>query len=294
MHTFRTGRRGDVPVSKRLLRVVACFALVLTLRPQPAAAAGGNPAPPAPPTTYRIPSGALTVTNSSGLIKALQGTTPRDIVLKSGNYSNSTFFNNVYGHRIYSATLGGAVLRAGLAIGGNSGTGNGLVQGVTFDVTEPARTLQNSIVHVWGTGTGTRILDSTFSGHSSVGAGIMVRQPEGAVIQRVRVRDFTDYGVLVDANVQGLVVVTPSLLEDIDVANVSRAVPRSSNGTAEACVWVGNTVTLRRALLRSCAWEGLWTGTGTSTARTSACTSSITRPGRRSSACASARTPGEA
>src|SRR5207249_2254396 len=85
--------------------------------------------------------------------------------------------------------------------------------------------------------------------------------PEGVVVQRVVVRDFIDWGVLVDANIPNLVVAAPPLLEDLNVANVSRAVPYSSNGTSEACVWLGNTGIVRRALLRNCAWEAVWTGT---------------------------------
>src|SRR5437870_5200029 len=164
-------------------------------------------------------------------------------------------------HTIYTATLGGAVFNAGLIMGGNSGPGGGLVQGVAFDVNDPSKAFLNSIVHVWGTGQGTRILDSTFNGNNAIGHAILARQPEGLVVRRVRVRNFTVNGITVDANVQNLAVATPALLEDLDVANVSFAVPKSSNRTAEACVWLGNSGTVRRALIRNCAWTGLWTGT---------------------------------
>src|SRR5207247_6023965 len=72
--------------------------------------------------------------------------------LSSGVYDNAAPFENPYGHRIYSATLGGAVFKAGLIIGGNSSPGGGLVQGVAFDVNDPSKAFLNSIVHVWGTG----------------------------------------------------------------------------------------------------------------------------------------------
>src|SRR5207244_4870976 len=110
-------------------------------------------------------------------------------------------------------------------------------------------------------GRGTRIMDVTFNGNNIAGQAILARQPEGLIVQRVRVRNFRYNGITVDANVQGMVMTTPVLLEDLDVANVSFAIPKSSNGTAEACVWIGNTATVRRLLLRNCAWEGLWTGT---------------------------------
>lgn len=223
--------------------------------------AGGSAILPQLPSPYALPGGALNVSTVAELVAALQLATPRDIVLAAGVYDSVTPFVNVNGHRIYSATLGAAALRAGLVMGGNFGPGKGLVQGVGFDVSDPSRTLLNSVIHVWGSGAGSRILDSTFNGHKVIGVAILARQPEGVVVQRVRVRDFTDAGVLVDANDPARKVVTPALLEDLDVAGISRAVPRSSNGTAEACVWLGNTGILRRALLRSCAWMGLWTGT---------------------------------
>lgn len=238
-------------------------AVLPTSTPTPSAtnpAAGGIAALPRAPSAYAIPPGAVSVSNSAGLLAALAATTPRDIVLASGVYDHAGAFDNANGHRLYSATLGGAVLRAGLSMGG-SGPGNGLVQGVTFDVSDPSKTLLNGIVNIWGTGRGARILDSTFYGHNAIGTAILVRQPEGLVVQRVKVRDFTWDGILVDANVYGLTVTTPALLEDLDIANVSQPVPKSADGRAEACLWIGNTSTVRRALLRNCAWMGLWTGT---------------------------------
>jgi hypothetical protein len=220
-----------------------------------------DPAPPRVPASYSVPAGAISVSDSVGLLSALATTTPQDIVLASGVYDNATAFENQYGHHIYSATLGGAVFNAGLIIGSNSDPGGALLQGVAFDVSDPSKTFQNSIVHVWGTGRGTRISDSTFNGNNAVGHAILARQPDGLVIQRVRARNLTVNGITVDANDQNLTVATPALLEDLDIANVSFAVPKSSNGTAEACVWLGNSGTVRRALIRNCAWTGVWTGT---------------------------------
>ena len=55
----------------------------------------------------------------------------------------------------------------------------------------------------------------------------------------------------------------PFRIQDADVAHVGRADPGSSNGRAEACAWIGNTGSVRRMRVRSCAWTGLWTGTAT-------------------------------
>ena len=96
-----------------------------------------------------------------------------------------------------------------------------------------------------------------------ISSGIMARQVEGVVIRRVVARDFRDWGVIVDPDQPSYTPVTPPLLEDVDSANVTWPTPRASNGTAEACVWVGVKAVVRRLKARNCAWEGLWVGTGT-------------------------------
>ena len=265
MHSTVT---GATTVMTQPISVAATATPTPTLAPTPTPAPTTTPtsgrvaAPAQPPAAYTVPAGAITVTTSAGLISALANGTPQNIVLASGVYDNAAPFTNAAGHHLYSATLGGAVLNAGIVMGGNSGPGGGSVQGLAFNVSDPSKILLNSIIHVWGSGgRGTHIMDTTFNGNNSVGQSILARQPEGLVVQRVRVRNFRYNGLTVDANVQNMVMTTPVLLEDVDVANVSFAVPKSSNGTAEACVWIGNTATVRRLLLRNCAWEGLWTGT---------------------------------
>ncbi len=198
--------------------------------------------------------------DAAGLTAALESATARDIVLANGVYDSLGPFTNARGHRLYAATPGGAVLRAGIVLGANGGQGNGLLQGIAFDVTDTTKTLQNSVVHVWGSGAGTRILDATFNGNRVVGSAIVARQVEGLVVQRVRIRDFGDFGILVDANSPGLIPAIAPLLEDVDVAGVGRAPQAAASGRAEACLRFGNTVTVRRAQVRSCAWAGIWTG----------------------------------
>ena len=183
-------------------------------------------------------------------------------MLKNGSYDSVEPFYNSGGNRLWAQTLGGAVLHAGISMGGQWGPGGGLVRGITFDVTSPARTLENSIIHVWGTGKNSKIQDVTMDGHKAIGAGIMVREPEGAVIQRVVTTNFIDFGIIIDNQDQTATFTNRPLLEDADSAHVSRAVPKSSNGTSEACVWIGNTATVRRIRTSDCAWEGLWAGTG--------------------------------
>jgi hypothetical protein len=217
--------------------------------------------PPAPPLRYALPKGAIWVSNEAQLRRALARNRSRDIVLRNGFYGGSSYYSNPGGDRLYAQSLGKAVLGAGIAMGGTWGPGGGLVRGLAFDVDDSSKTLQDSVIHVWGTGAGTRILDVTLEGHGVVGAGIKARQVEGLIIRRVVARHFSSWGVIVDENVQDAQVSRPPVVTDIDAAYVSRAIPKSSNGTSEACVWIGNTAIVRRVRAHDCAWEGLWAGT---------------------------------
>ena len=227
--------------------------------PPPPSSSQITPAPVTPPSSYAIPASAVTVSDSAQLKQAL-ASAAKDIVIADGVYDSTSPFVNVNGQRIYAQHLGGAVFKAGFVMGGNWGPGHGVLQGLTFDVSDPSKVLEGSIVHVWGTGAGSQVLDTTFDGHGVISSGLLARQVEGLIVRRVVAHNFRDSGVAVDANVASYTPATPPVLEDIDSANVTWPVARASNGTAEACVWVGVTAVVRRIKARNCAWEGLWVG----------------------------------
>jgi hypothetical protein len=52
----------------------------------------------------------------------------------------------------------------------------------------------------------------------------------------------------------------PVHLHDLDVSGVHANPPRSSNGTAEAGLWVGNNAIIERCKVHDCAWMGMWVG----------------------------------
>lgn len=221
---------------------------------------------PAPPRQYKLPLGAIRVSSAAQLRGALSKYTSRDIILRDGVYDGAEPFYNSRGDRLYSQTLGGAVFRVGLSLGGNSGPGGALVRGIAFDVPDDSRTLEHSIIHVWGTGLNSQILDVALEGHGAVGAGIYARQVEGLVIRRVTAYHFRSYGVIVDTNKPDDRIGRPPLVTDVNAAYVGWSPTRSSNGTAEACLWIGNTAVVRRIRAHDCAWEGLWVGTAASNA----------------------------
>jgi len=257
-----------------LITFAAACGLVLLLDREadnaesPAASRRAPPVHPAPPAQYRVPRGALRVSTSRQLHAALARTRRTTIVLAAGAYGSRRPFLNPHGHAIYAARRGRAVLHAGLSLGGNTGRPGAVVRGVVVDVADARRTVDGAAIAVWGTGRDVRILDSTLRGNGVTRAGISAQQPEGLEIRRVVVRRFTDFGMYVDANdlARGPLA-SPFRIRDADVAHVGRRDPGSSNGRAEACIWIGNTGSVRAARLRSCAWTGLWTGTATDGAR---------------------------
>ena len=257
-----------------LITCAAACGLVLLLdrddeqAESPAAGRIAPPVRPAQPARYRVPRGAVRVSTSRQLHAALARTARTAIVLAAGAYESRRPFLNPHGHRLYAARRGRAVLRAGLSLGGNAGRPGAVVRGVVVDVDDARRTVGGAAIAVWGTGRNVRILDTTLRGNGVARAGISAQQPEGLEVRRVVVRRFTDFGIYVDANdLERGQLSSPFLIHNADVAHVGRPDPGSSNGRAEACIWIGNTGSVRRARLRSCAWTGLWTGTSTDEAR---------------------------
>lgn len=232
-----------------------------TPSPAPAPVSPSAVQPAASPSGYSVPAGARSIATSDELRAAMANGSQEDLVLGDGVYDAATWFANPDGDRVYARTLGGATLRAGISMGANFGNPGGLLRGLRFDVSDPSRVLLDSIVHVWGVARNVQLLDLTLDGHASIGTGIMVRQADGVVLQRIVARRFTSYGVLVDANVRNLSLAQQARVEDVTVSDVARPTPRSSDGTAEACVWIGVPSQVRRLHLRSCAWEALWVGT---------------------------------
>jgi hypothetical protein len=244
--------------------LVALIALNGDRAESPAAMRPLDPVKPAVPARYRVPRGAIRVSTSRELHAALARARRTTIVLAAGTYRSRRPFLNPHGHHIYATRRGRAVLRAGLSLGGNAGRGGALVRGLVVDVADPQRTVDGAAVAVWGEGRNVRVLDTVLRGNGALAAGILAHQPEGLVIKRIVVRRFTDFGILVDANdLDRGELADPFRIRDADVAHVGRPDPGSSNGRAEACVWIGNTGSLRSVRVRSCAWSGLWTGTAT-------------------------------
>jgi hypothetical protein len=205
----------------------------------------------------------MDVSSSEQLAAALEDGRSEAIVLKPGIYDNPRPFADREGDRLYASRLGGAILRAGFVLGTNTGPPGALIQGLTFDVSDPAKTLGGAIVHVWGSGTHSSVLDTRLLGGGVADTGLLVRQPQGFVGRRIVANGFRSYGVVVDPNRPGYRTSAPFSLTDVTVSHVRRPVRGSSNGRAEACLWIGSPGTVKRASVRWCGITGVWTGTAT-------------------------------
>ncbi|HYN38812.1 MAG TPA: hypothetical protein VES39_06155, partial [Rhodospirillales bacterium] len=209
------GNEERRPMKYRLAILCALF---------PASVHAAPVAPPAPPSAYSVPAGAVVVSTGSQLAAELAKTTPRDIVLRDGTYTAASFFSSACGHRIYAQNLGRAVLTSGLSIG-SDGCGEGaIVRGLSFAITDPKKAVvswtpvsanDTSVIETWGGARRARLLDISIAGNRVVGAGITARQPEGLRIERVVARGFRSYGIYVDADQFGLTVATPAVLQDL-------------------------------------------------------------------------------
>lgn len=230
----------------------------------PAPPPQNGPAPPASPSSYALPPGATVVSTSSQLASALAAGTA-DIVLADGTYASSEPFTDAAGSRLYAQHLGKAVLTAGLVVGGNAGSGGAVVQGLAFDVASSSLTLQGGEVTTWGAGGASlHVLDCAFQGNKVVPMGLYAYNPSGLVAQRLTFANFTDEAVRASDNATtsyGGSTATIASISDVSVDGVTRSTPGSSNGTAEAGLWIGEPVVggVHRIKIRNVSWSGIET-----------------------------------
>jgi hypothetical protein len=262
-------------MSLGIVTVVACLALLAAAetgcaaKPDRTAVARTRSvelAPPAArlptrPRAYAVPRGARSVTSSHELVAALADGRREAIVLAPGTYDAPKPFADREGDRLYAARLGAAVLRAGVVLGANGGPPGASIRGLSFDVSDPAKTLDGAIVHVWGSASHASVIDTRLLGNGRLETGLLVRQARGFVGRRIVARGFRSYGVVVDPNDVGYRTRSPFALSDLTISQVRRPVRGSSDGRAEACLWLGSPGTVERVALSRCGITGIWTGT---------------------------------
>jgi len=187
--------------------------------------------------------------------------------LADGVYEHAEHLTFGVPHRLWAEHLNKTVMTFGLAVGGNTGKGGTQIHGLRFEIDDPARAYQGACIYVWGTGTDCRIADCSFDGRNRLDSAVMARTVDGLNVERAVIRNFLSWGIYACDYPARKDPVTPVVIEDIDVSGISQPKPKSSDGTAEAGIWLGNTGRVSRVKIRNCAWMSLWTG--------SACNDSI-------------------
>lgn len=229
-----------------------------------------TPAAPLPPeTNYLFVDNGVRVSNAQELQAALTASTsPTAISLLPGIYDAPQAFINANAIPLVSTTPQKAVFTAGIRVGGNGSppAGGSRLQGLAFNVTDPAKAVQDggavSVINDWGNeGANLSILDCVdlSTGTSQLQRFIDIRNVAGLSIQRVRwsVRYQAD-GIRVSNNNA-----TPN---DTDVIKALTDLQGPgglvyNNGEQGSALWVGHKVLLfQRLHLGVSITAPLWTG----------------------------------
>jgi hypothetical protein len=195
------------------------------------------------------------------LVTAVAQTKARDIVLADGIYAPTRYLKLRAPHRLWGESLGGAVIEAGIDLGSNYNSPGAEIHCLTFDVSDPSRDIENSILRISGKFRLVKVQDSWFYGNGRIGWGITARQMDGLVLERLVLDGFLRDGIRVTAGSQSQVANPPVLIQDVEVSDVVSDPPGSSNGRWEAGIWMGVNGTIRRVRVRDAYWSGIWTGT---------------------------------
>jgi hypothetical protein len=247
---------------------IACCAVLIALFGSPAVSAAqpsrSGPTPTKPPMPYALPHGATVVRTAAGLTRALAAPGPRSIVLADGIYDGSQPFENRRGDRIYAQHLRKAILTAGMIVGGD-GAGGARLQGLAFNLNDPSKAADNGIVYAWGrSADDLEVLDCAFYGNRRIDVGLYALNPQGLDAERLIFIGFTGVALRASNNIPvAYHAPTPTLdrIADIRINGVSRPSPGSSNGTAEAGLWIGHPVRngVQRIRVRNVSLSGIET-----------------------------------
>jgi hypothetical protein len=224
-------------------------------------------------SSYNLPSTStvtIAANDSQGLVTALAGTTPKNILISDGTYttagttSATTYFEAKAAHKLYASNLNKAVLQCGVYHG--SGIGTVEYHGLKFTITDATKCVQiASYRAVIGCSTtasgGPRAYDCAIDGGNVVDAGVYDPYADGSEYQRLQILNHVNYGLYVnDGNTSSTRAILS--ISDIYVQTVKNATPGSSNGAAEVGIAIGNDVTngVTRVKIQDCGWRGMWIG----------------------------------
>lgn len=221
------------------------------------------PQPPAPPSTYTLPSGATTVSTSSALVSELASPVGHDIILTDGTYDWTGPVIVAGPHRLWSQSLHGATLSFGLTYSGNADRTGGLeLHGLSFGLDDVAMAPSGGgathVLYTWGQG-GEDVLveDCVFDGDLAIGNAIGSFAPNGLVVRRSEFSNFWSAAVFAKQGAPGTILASEPLLEDLTIRSVFDSTSGSSGGVRENGIMLGNNATVARVDIRDVGWSGI-------------------------------------
>ncbi len=230
---------------------------------------------PIPPSSYTVPASTLgsDVATMAALKTELAKGTSQVIVVANGTYDDTSYINNTCRHKVWARNLHGAVFNVGFNAGANfdCGTGNTEFHGLKFNISTTSKTLNNDAIHNWGALDKLVVEDLEINGNNVLRSGIWSRPNNGFVARRLKLLNFTDWGLYSDGQrhlTVGALTPAPTpaiplVIEDIDVDQVAKPTPGSGGGTSEMCIWAGDkATTFQRLRATDCGWSALWLGSG--------------------------------
>ena len=219
-----------------------------------------RPVHPRRPARYRLPRQAVRVSTAAELRAALRRPARTAIVLANGTYSGTqAVLQPPRPPALRGETSAAQSSRAGSASVATTVAAGRCPRHRRRRPRQPPHGQRRRDRGV-GPGRDARVLDTTVRGNGDLSAGVGCAAPRAlSSARRAALPGLRRPHRRQRARRQTLR--RPFRLTDVDVAGVAGRGPGSSNGPAEACVWIGNPGIVRRVRARSCAWSGVWTGT---------------------------------
>ncbi len=223
-----------------------------------------NPVLPPAAANYSIPGGATVVSSIGALETALASGTAQDIKVMNGSYLRTAPITPAAAHRVWAESVDGVVYNFGFQWNNNIGW---RMHGGTITLGSAARAADDGVfksaIHNWlaaSSNSNAQVTDMKLNCGFFAAVGANIRRVGGVIMQRVVVRDTTDFGVFIHDNSAASTSVI-STISDLDIANVYRLSPHrgAANGTAESGLTLGHEVTndVLRVKIRNTGWQGI-------------------------------------
>lgn len=236
--------------------------------------------PPNPPaSSYTLPTtdvNPATIYDATDLQNALDDGY-LNIILEDGFYDHQDLVSGDYlvmqGRHLWARNPGEVVLNFGIDAGGNTGGyASPEIHGLVFDIDDPnhaadptgGSTSDSAAFYTWGAAHGAVVEDCTFNGNRVIPRAISMAAYDGMSVARVRIEDFTRFGILALDTNDGPITTAMSITDvwmrniaDPDCWGVEVASCGYYPGTQENGLFIGDEATINRVFIRDVRSAGI-------------------------------------